>query len=41
MNSADLQEIVTMKDIDRLEDEVYRIFKRDPVWRLSKPVKNI
>ena len=40
-SSADLQEVVTMKDIDALENEVFRIYKIDPAWRLNKPIKNI
>jgi hypothetical protein len=40
-NGADLQERVTIEDIDALEDEVYRIFKRDAAWRLNKPVRYI
>ena len=40
-NSADLQERVTMEDIDRLENEVYRIYKHDAAWSLDKPVKAI
>jgi hypothetical protein len=40
-NKADLQERVTIEDIDRLEKEVYRIYKIDSAWRLAKPVKAI
>jgi hypothetical protein len=40
-NKADSQERVTMKDIDRLENEVYRIYKHDLAWRLEKLVKVI
>jgi len=40
-NSKDSQERVTMEDIDRLENEVYRIYKHDTGWRLDKPIRNI
>ena len=33
--SADLPEVVTMEEIDALENEVYRIVKIDAAWRVD------
>ena len=40
-DSRDSQEVVTQADIDRLENEIFRIYKIDAAWRLSKPIRNI